>query len=361
VHWFGELRIWQSLPRTADVRWLDPYFYCSIKKFHVTDQSEIDNFETFVGFWPARENCGEVADFELENRVPTTKTTQQLRATLLSYQGAGWKMIICADYLCLLHLDEYEPGLAAERKPQDIRSPTLLRATSIAWPRYVEALNAWYFVLFAACRTARNWAVLNDFAELSFWNCSRILYDQEGRPVRHANYGRTLGAYLRRFQLQLFDSPPTFMSLDHGIFDDASHYWDTIYSSNLVPLAALGCKIVSEHRLGNYRPAIALAWFELEAWVNEQVTSLGYPSKTARGKDRRISDMLDDFPRGTSVANLRDDLHTLRAIRNDIAHNNAAAAHSDSALALKCFVKMLNARSGLPLEVDDLPPPTIGL
>ena len=58
---------------------------------------------------------------------------------------------------------------------------------------------------------------------------------------------------------------------------------------------------------------------------------------------RNISDMLDDFPRGTSVANLRDDLHTLRAIRNDIAHNNAAAAHADSALALKCFVKMLNA------------------
>ena len=270
-------------------------------------------------------------------------------------------MIICADYLCLLHLEEYEPNLVAERQPKDIASPDFLRATTIAWPRYVEALNAWYFLLFAACRTARNCVVLNDFAELSFWSCSRILYDKKSIPVRHSNYGRASGAYLRRFQLQLFDAPLTFVPLDHGIFNDAAIYWDTIYSRALVSLVALGCKIVSEHRFGNYRASIALAWFELESWVNEQITLLGYPSKTDKGKDRRISDMLDDFPPGTSVANLRDQLHKLRILRNDIAHNNASADHAGSALAVKCFVKMLNERSGLPLEVDDLPPPTIGL
>lgn len=320
-----------------------------------------DQLETFVGFWPAREAHGEITEFELEHGVPTDHSVKRLRLTLLSYSGRGWKMKVCADYLCLLHLDEFEAALKIGRQCSDIASPDLLRGTNAAWPAYLQALNAWYFLMFSACQTGRNTVFMHDFSELSFWNCSRLLYDQSGEPIRHANYGRAVDAYLCRFRQRIFESIPTFLKIDHGIFDDAAAYWETCSLRGLISLAALGCKVVSEHRLRNYRAAVALAWFELEAWISNSIRDLGFQMTTRKGKDRPIKEMIDDFPAGTAVANLRDELHALRNIRNSIAHQNAPATHSDSALALRCFVKMLNARSGLALRVDENPTPTIGL
>jgi len=327
----------------------------------VNAQSVADRLETFVGFWPAREDFGEIVEFELEHGVPSVNSASQLRATLLSYSGRGWKIVVCADYLCLLHLDEFEAALAIGRQCEDIASLNLLRGTRAAWPAYVQALNAWYFLLFAACQTGRNHVFMHDFAELSFWNCARLLYKESGEPVRHANYGRGTDAYLRRFRQRVFELPPSFLKIDHGIFDDAACYWGTISSRNLVALAALGCKIASEHRIQNHRAAVALAWFELEAWIISSIRLLGFQTTTRRDKERPIKEMIDDFPAGTAVANLRDDLHALREVRNGIAHQNAIATHSDSALALRCFVKMLNVMSGLALKIDENPVPTIGL
>jgi hypothetical protein len=327
----------------------------------VNAPSVADQLETFVGFWPTREDFGEIDEFELEHGVPTINSATQLRATLLLYSGRGWKMVVCADYLCLLHLDEFEGALAIGRQCEDIASPDLLRGTQAAWPAYIQALNAWYFLLFAACQTGRNSVFMHDFAELNFWNCTRVLYKESGEPVRHANYGRASDAYLRRFRRRIFDSSPSFLRIDHGIFDDAASYWGTISSRNLVSLAALGCKIVSEHRIRNHRAAVALAWFELEAWIINSIRLLEFQTTTRRGRERLIKDMIDDFPPGTSVANLRDDLHALREVRNRIAHQNVQATHSDSALALRCFVRMLNVVSGLALKIDENPAPTIGL
>jgi hypothetical protein len=320
-----------------------------------------DQLETFVGFWPTSENFGEIDEFELEDGIPTVNSATKLRATLRSYSGHGWKMVVCADYLCLLHLDEYEEALEIGRQCDDIASPELFRGTEAAWPAYVQALNAWYFLLFAACHTARNAVFMHDIAELSFWNCTRLLYKRNGEPARHANYGRATVAYLRRFRQHVFDSPPSFLKIDNGIFDDAASYWGMISSRNLVSLAATGCKIVSEHRIRNHRAAVALAWFELEAWIVDNIRVLGFQTTTRKGKERPIKDMIDDFPSGTSVANLRDDLHALREVRNRIAHQNAIASHSDSALALRCFVRMLNMRSGLALKIDENRAPTLGL
>lgn len=320
-----------------------------------------DQLETFVGFWPTREDFGEIDEFELEQGIPTINSANLLRATLLSYNGRGWKMVVCADYLCLLHLDEFEDALAISRQCEDIASPDLFRGSQAAWPAYIQALNAWYFLLFAACQTGRNSVFMHDFAELSFWNCTRLLYKESGESVRHANYGRATGAYLCRFRQRIFGSPPSFLRIEHGIFDDAASYWRTISSRNLVSLAALGCKIVSEHRIKNHRAAVALAWFELEAWIISSIQLLEFQTTTRRNRDRPIKDMIDDFPLGTSVANLRDDLHALREVRNRIAHQNVLATHSDSALALRCFVRMLNEVSGLALKIDENPGPTVSL
>lgn len=320
-----------------------------------------DQIETFVGFWPAGFDYGEIAEFELENGLTSTKTASNLKETILSYSGEGWKMLVCADYLCLMHLDKFEGGLAIERQEREPFSENFLRETRAAWPAYVQALNAWNFLLIAACNTGRSHYVLTDFEEVSVQNCVRLLYGANGTPLRQATYGRRHEAVLRRFRERLFTSPPTYIKIHNGIFNDAAHYWGVVSKLNLVQLANLGGKLVSEHRLKNYRPAVALAWFEIEAWIIESIISLGFSTRTRKSKERRISEMINDFPDGSSIANMRRDLQALLVVRNDVAHKHKEATYADSALALRCFLQMVNVRTGLALGIDANPAPIFGL
>jgi len=321
---------------------------------------------TYVGFWPMREMHGAI-DLEIYDGFPTEPCKKKLREPLLAERGVGWSYIVCKDYLNLLHLESCEPALVSERESlnNDEFISFSLTATRFAWKQYLEALNALYFLIFAACRTGRNHLCLPDFAELSIWNCSRLMYDQNGIPHRHAHYGRSTGSYLRRFGLQKFERSETLIPLEEGIFQDAAAYWSTVFDAKLLPLAALGTKIITEHRIANYRVAVALTWFELEAWIYQRSQALGYPRQARRKngqlKDRTVYELLEDFPKGSTIANIRDDLHAVRKKRNDIAHENLPANRDDSELALKCFLTMFSQRSGLKLEIDMNEPPTLGL
>ena len=322
-----------------------------------------DTHKVFVGFWPMLEHHGEVDEISLDScGRPDDESQKRCREVIWSSAGPGWEMSISADYLSLLHLEELEPALRNERS-QDKSDLALLSmsGTSRAWPKYVEALNALYFLMFAACNTGRNSMFLHDFSELSFWDCERVLFSDDRLPIRHAKYGRTTDPYLRRFGLRSYEKPPNLAPIDHEIFDDAAYYWSVLYDLKLVPLASLGAKLFSEHRLDNYRVTIALAWFEIEAWIFELATTLGISTKTKKGWDRPISDVIDDFPAGTTVANVNTELSKLRKKRNKIAHDNADASLQDSSLALELFLYVLKMKSGLCLNAHTHRPPTLGL
>ncbi len=316
---------------------------------------------TFVGFWPASTQFGEPECFALDEcSLPDRDTQRALRATLLSYDGPGWKIKLCADYLLLLHLETLEEALQEERNQGPDLVNFSLGATRKARTAYLEALNALNFLLFAAARTGHNHVFLHDFREVSIWDCARIMYDATGNPLRHATYGRFPDTAIRREGKRQFSQIPQFNSVEHSIFSDAAFYWGWFYELGLLPMAAVGAKIVSEHRLQNYGTAIALAWFEIESWIYQTAAILGLRTKSKRGRYLFVSQVIDQFPAGTTVANRKGDLDTLREKRNQVAHANAQASREDSALAIGTFLYVLTTRTGLSLEVDLHEIPTLG-
>jgi hypothetical protein len=322
--------------------------------------------DTFVGFWPAREQFGEFEPMVLDpSGLPDSDTQTRCATTLLDFSGDGWKIRVCADYLVLLHLADLEPSLRAERTQSKDIANFSMGATRAAWPKYVESLNAIYFLLFASCHTGRNDYMLQDFAEISFWHCARLQYDKHDTPIKHANYGRTSGAFLRRFGERTYKKPQSLTQIKHEIFKDAALYWSVVYELGLVSMAALGAKIISEHRLGNYQASIVLAWFELERWIIETASTLGLRTtkfrKTGKVKTDNVNEILKRFPDGTTVKVNFTDIDKLREIRNDIAHKDLNPTIQDSALAIRCFFYVFKMRSGLVLKVDEGPPPTFGL
>lgn len=323
--------------------------------------------ETFVGFWPTREEVGVVEPFTLDKGgYPDKGTRDRCIATHLDFSGPGWKIKLCGDYLLLVHLESLEPALETERK-QDARDVTYSMAgTSAAWPKYVEALNALNFLLFASCNTGRGHSILHDFLELNFWQCARIKYDASGNPLTHANYGRFTGAYLRRYGERTYKKPLTLSKITDETFKDMAYYWSIFFDANLVSLAALGAKVISDHRLGNYRAAIVLAWFEIESWIIETAAGLGIKTtrtvkKTGEVKTLYITDILKKLPAGTTVKVNHKDIDDLRKIRNKIAHKNYQPSLIDSALAIRTLMYVMNLNTGLWLKVDTNAPPRIGL
>lgn len=323
--------------------------------------------KTFLGFWPTREEVGEFGPITLNDcSLPDTDSQARCASTLLDFSGPGWKIKVCADYLVLVHLEDLEPALTAERNQLTSNFDFSIEATRAAWPRYVEALNALYFLLFASCFTGRNHSILHDFSELSFWHCTRILYDDDGKRIRQANYGRTSGSYLRRFGQRTCDTAPPALTLDHETFKDMAFYWNIFHDLDLVPLVATAAKVISDHRLPNYRASIVLAWFEVESWIIETADGLGIQTtsiakKTGDTLTHKITHILKKLLEGTTVKVNFSDINALRVIRNDIAHNNYRPALQDSALAVRCLMYVIKMRSGLNLKVDEGTPPTIGL
>ena len=322
--------------------------------------------QTFVGFWPAREEVGEFVPVTVDScNLPDADTQARCSSTLLDFSGPEWKIKVCADYLVLLHLKNLEPSLEAERNQSDNIIDFSIGATRKAWPQYVEALNALYFLLFASCFTGRNHSILHDYSELSFWNCARILYGSDEKPIRHANYGRTSGSYLRRFGGRKCSPSASSSTIDHAAFKDMAFYWEIIHDTDLVPLIANAAKIVSDHRLGNYRAAIVLAWFEVESWIIETADELGIQTThvTKRGHtlNDNISVIIKRFPDGTTVKVNLSDIDNLRDIRNKIAHRSYNPALQESALAIRCLLYVIKMKSGLCLKIDEGPPPTLGL
>lgn len=322
---------------------------------------------TFVGFWPTREEVGEYGPITLNScGLPDNDTQARCASTLFDFHGPGWKIKVCADYLVLLHIEDLEQSLTAERNQRNSIVHFSIEATRAAWPRYIEALNALYFLLFASCFTGRNHSILHDFSELSFWHCARILYRDDGKPIRHSNYGRTSGSYLRRFGERTCSTSPPSLALDHETFKDMAFYWNIIQDIDLVPLAATAAKVVSDHRLSNYRASIVLTWFEVENWIIETADGLGIKTtyvvkKTGDILTHKITDILKQLPEGTTVKVNFSDIDALRVIRNKIAHKNYRPVLQDSALAIRCLMYVIKMRSGLNLKVDEGPPPTIGL
>ena len=325
---------------------------------------------TFIGFWPAPEMNGRVEDATLTPEGTLSEATrQELRATAHEYAGDGWRMRIANDYLCLLHLPELEPML--QKRREQARDPDSIThgyfgTGKRAWQVYLQALNAWYFTLHAAAFTARNITFMHDFAELrGEWDCERVRYNTAGDSIRHTSYGRPSGTWLNRFGERIQMTAPSFHTIDERLFADAAVYFDTLYRTNNLDLGLLGTKLLTEHRVGNYRSVVALAWFEIEAWVNDQLRLVGYPTTftTKKGKklDRRIVDKIDDFLPGTGVGTIKAELHQLREIRNDVAHQNRQASAQESTLAIEMYQHVLRSRTGLAVELSFHPPPTSGI
>ena len=320
--------------------------------------------ETFFGFWPARDEYCQIDSFAVDDcGLPDEDTRKALGQTLESFSMPGWKMIISADYLCLLHLKSIGAGLNSERKhnrESEIYDLSL-RTSRRSQFQYIEALNAWYFLIFAACRTGRNNVFLHDFSELSSWHCPRLMYTASGKPLRHLRFGRENEPGLRRFGRCAYDKVPAFQTIDLGIFRDAAFFWEIVFDSDLVPVAALGAKIVSEHRLENYKSSVALAWFELESWIFSKTIELGIPTVKKNGWHLGIKEIINKFPKGTLVSNYSQELNDVRNVRNGIAHENVTPSHEQSSHAIETFMEIFNVRSGLRLQVDLHQTPTMGL
>lgn len=324
--------------------------------------------KTFFGFWPTDDNYFAVDEEEAKDDDKKDAIQKSLKETLAEYESQDWQMIVCNDYLLLLHLKPLEDPLNDEREHNDTSEIYDLRlgtSRQVTF-QYVESLNALYFLFYASCFTGRNNYILHDFSEVTKWQCLRVMYSNDNKPQRRIQFGRGTKKELYRRELYSLEDSQTFFKIDINTFSDTAHYWGIIFNLKLIPLAAVGSKIISEHRLESYDLSVVLVWFEIENWINSNARNLGVSTTTTNPRTGRIryhgiAEIIDDFPLGTSIANLASELHSVRVVRNNIAHNGTIPSHQQSAEAIELFIKMFNMRTGLNLRVDTHQTPTGGI
>ncbi|MEW8350659.1 MAG: hypothetical protein AB2689_21650 [Candidatus Thiodiazotropha taylori] len=328
-----------------------------------------DNEKTFIGFWPADDNHSSLESLSVETNGTLDLTSRrELQDTLFDFETNEWHIIISKDYMCLIHLKSLEDTLNTERENNrtgEIHQISLGASRQIKF-QYIEALNAIYFLIFSSCYTGRNNYFLHDFSEITIWQCLRIMYSATNRPLRRIQFGRASKKDMCRLGLCIEENTEGFSKIDPSIFKDAIHYWDIIFKQDLISLAAVGTKIVSEHRLESYDLSVVLAWFEIESWIMEFTRTLGIQTSRTNTNTGRIyyfgiKDVIDLFPAGTTISNLASELHLVREIRNNIAHRGAMPSHDESTTAINLFIRMFNIRSGLNLSVDLHRTPSTGM
>jgi len=325
----------------------------------------IDNDEkTFFGFWPADDNYCSLDSLTLDANGHSDEANQsELKDTLLDYDTDDWHIIVSKDYMCLLHLKSLEEPLNREREHN--RSCELsqlsLGTTRHIKNQYIEAINAFNFLIFSSCFTGRGNYFLHDFAEVTVWQCLRVIYSSDNTPLRRIQFGRGSKKEMSRTGLCIEEKSSEFMKIEPNIFKDAIHYWDIVFQQDLVSLASVGTKIISEHRLESYNLSVVLAWFEIENWIMYYARVLEVETHKSNGYKHGIERIINNFPIGTTVSNLASELHVVRDIRNDIAHNGSMPSHEESKKAIEMFMKMFNIRSGLNLSVDLHPAPSSGM
>lgn len=326
------------------------------------------NEKTFFGFWPADDYYCSLDSIILDgNGFPDKTTRHALKDTLLDFKTDDWHIIISKDYMCLLHLKSCEDPLNVEREHNATCElcAVSLKTTRQIKNQYIESLNALYFLIFSSCFTGRGAYFLHDFSEITTWQCFRVMYSSENIPLRRIQFGRaTKKDMIRRGQC-IEEQTKDFLKIEPTIFKDAIHYWDIIYKQNLVSLASVGTKIISEHRLESYDLSIVLAWFEIEKWIMQYVTLLGIPTQKISQRGRisyfGIKEIIKNFPTGTTINSIASELDTICRIRDNIAHNGSMPSLEESSETIKLFVKMFNIRSGLNLSVSTDPTPSNGM
>lgn len=326
------------------------------------------NEKTFFGFWPADDYHCSLDSIILDgNGFPDETTRHKLKDTLLDFGTDDWHIIVSKDYMCLLHLKSFENPLNVEREHNNTCElcAVSLRTTRQIKNQYIESLNGLYFLIFASCFTGRGAYFLHDFSEITTWQCFRVMYSSENIPLRRIQFGRaTKKDMIRRGQC-IEEQTKDFLKIEPTIFKDAIYYWDIVNQQNLVSLASIGTKIISEHRLESYDISVTLAWFEIEKWIMDFTRNLGIQTFRIKGNGDPyyfgIKEIIDSFPIGTTIATLSDELHEVRKIRNQIAHSGTTPSHKESSKAIELFVKMFNIRSGLNLSVSTHPTPSSGM
>ena len=178
---------------------------------------------------------------------------------------------------------------------------------------------------------------------------------------------------LRRHRRAIVENPNDRLPFDLDIFRDAAHYWSIVHILDIHSTGAIGAKVVSEHRLENFRASVPVAWFEIERWLVAHGKQLGLDVYVSDGNDgikrdetgalkyRNISQIINLFPLGTWVYANRDQFHRIRSLRNQIAHKGYEPTQAESSEALHVFMNMFNYRTGLNLSADTNRVPTQGV
>ena len=325
--------------------------------------------DRWCGFWPASRRFCELPEIPTgPDGLPTEDARAALRQVVLEFAGPDWQIAIAADYLCLMRLVTLEQDIEAEQT-HNVEAPIYDLQTGrsrSALFAYCEALNALYFLIFCACYVGRSNSFLNDFSELGVWNINRYANLISGKDVMIQRFTRLSYQCLLRNGETRLRTRSQLRKIDHDIFADAVSFWKVVRWHGLTQLAALGARLISEHRQQNYGVTVALAWFEVERWLFKTAGVYGIPTTYYSKKRKRtfqssVSQLVQEFPAGTWVKFEKSNLELLRQCRNSVAHRGYKPTHSESAHALELFINMFNVRSGLSLRVSTHPAPSYGL
>lgn len=329
------------------------------------------NEQRFFGFWPADAHYGEPEKLTVINSgVLSPASKEELLKPLLNYQGHGWRIVVTGDYLCMLSLDNQEARIQEERAKNSERAKDHwflhFDASSDAPFEYCEALNALYFLIFAACFSGRGDYFLHDFTFLNKWSIDRFVCEEDGRARRVQLFARKSEQAMRRLQLSKLGKHRNMQKINHEIFADAAAFWKIIFDLDLISTTAVGAQVLAAHRLRDFRSSLALTWFEVEEWLFEHAKDVGvetkfFNSKKKKWQEKNAHNLINSFKSGTWVYAMKDRMHNIRGIRNKVAHGGYKPTQQQSAEALRLFVELLNYRSGLFLNIDTNPPPTHGL
>lgn len=183
--------------------------------------------KTFFGFYPANDSYSEVeVSYDLKGRMNEESRTS-LSENLYHHIENKWEVIISKDYLCQFYLEEYHIQLDNERNhnaTSEVVNMTLGATRKVQF-KYIDVLNSFYFLLYASCFTGRNTDFLNDFIEVSLWDCLAMEFSQDNQCVSLGSFGRDKKKRLYRLdKIKSEDFDDIFYQMNIKLKDELIFY-----------------------------------------------------------------------------------------------------------------------------------------
>ncbi len=297
--------------------------------------------ESYIGFYPSMPFWA-VAPIDFDDPTLPDKLTDLMEEVVFTFDEVPFKIKICRDGMILFRNDCFEIS-------EDERSGRTIEDLVSQWGKYLDYLNAIYFLIDSATCKIQKFAHFN-LSEITHRDAFRITLENNKFKSASIDFKSVSGIYhMARYKssyssgLPLKFDPRISMRLviKLNVLEETIRLFNLIKDDyKTIKMVSNVAKSLSEYKIGNYDTSLILSWFVIETVLNEKwhaylnSKNASYPSGQERiNSDRKQYFTGRDFP-VSLVSNMLEisdiidfklfkDIDDVRGYRNKIVHNHS--------------------------------------